>query len=63
MLSFEHIVARIADAKQRPWMGGYTRPVSEQGLGKHVAIVRQQILNNATDFNGRDVSVVRTEIL
>jgi hypothetical protein len=29
-------------------MGGYTRVVSEQRLGKHVPVARQQILNNAT---------------
>jgi hypothetical protein len=29
-------------------MGGYTRAVSGQQLGKHVVVGRQQILNNAT---------------
>jgi hypothetical protein len=29
-------------------MGGYTRVVSGQRLGKHVPVARQQILNNAT---------------
>jgi hypothetical protein len=29
-------------------MGGYTRAVSRQRLGKHVPVARQQILNNAT---------------
>jgi hypothetical protein len=29
-------------------MGGYTRPVSGQRLGEHIAVDRQQILNNAT---------------
>jgi hypothetical protein len=29
-------------------MGGYTRPVSGQRLGKHVPIARKQIFNNAT---------------
>jgi hypothetical protein len=28
-------------------MGGYARAVSEQRLGKHVPVARQQILNNA----------------
>jgi hypothetical protein len=29
-------------------MGGYTRAVYGQRLGKHVPVARQQILNNAT---------------
>jgi hypothetical protein len=29
-------------------MGGYTRAISVKRLGKHVPVVRQQILNNAT---------------
>jgi hypothetical protein len=29
-------------------MGGYTRSVSGQRLGKHVPVAMQQILNNAT---------------
>jgi hypothetical protein len=29
-------------------IGGYTRPISGQRLGKHAPIARQQILNNAT---------------
>jgi hypothetical protein len=29
-------------------MGGYTRTVSGQRLGKHVPVARPQILNNAT---------------
>jgi hypothetical protein len=31
-------------------MGRYTIPVSRQRLGKHVPVARQQILNNATDY-------------
>jgi hypothetical protein len=29
-------------------MGGYTRDVSGQRLGKHIPVARQQILNNGT---------------
>jgi hypothetical protein len=29
-------------------MGGYTRPVSGQRLGKHVPVAKLQILKNAT---------------
>jgi hypothetical protein len=29
-------------------MGGYTRAVSEQRLGKHIPVARQEIINNAT---------------
>jgi hypothetical protein len=29
-------------------MGGFTRAVSGQRLGKHVSVARQQIFNNAT---------------
>jgi hypothetical protein len=27
-------------------IGGYTRPISGQRLGKHVLVAKQQILNN-----------------
>jgi hypothetical protein len=35
-------------AMQRPRDGGYTKVISVQRLGKHVLVVRQQILNNTT---------------
>jgi hypothetical protein len=41
---------------QRSRLGGYTRADSGQRLGKHVPVVRQQFLKNATDYNnGRAV--------
>jgi hypothetical protein len=48
-------------------IGGYTRTVSGQRLGKHVPIARQQILNNATvglqQWNRRVFYVVSAERL
>jgi hypothetical protein len=48
-------------------MGGYTGPVSEQLLGKHIIVARQHILNNATDglqeWKSCVFYVVRAEIL
>jgi hypothetical protein len=48
-------------------MSGYTRAVSRQRLGKHIPVVRQQILNNATvglqQWKSCDFYVVRAEIL
>jgi hypothetical protein len=48
-------------------MGGYTRAVSGQRLGKHVPFARQQILNNATvglqQWKSYVFYVVRTEML
>lgn len=47
ILNFVHTVACISVATQRP-RDGYTRPVSEQRLNKHIPITRQQNLNNTT---------------
>jgi hypothetical protein len=48
-------------------MGGYTRAVSGQQLGKHIPIARQQILNNATvgpqQWRNCVFYVVRVEML
>jgi hypothetical protein len=48
-------------------LGEHTRPVSRQRLGKHVAVARQQILNNATvglqQWKSCVFYVVRAEML
>jgi hypothetical protein len=48
-------------------MGGFTRAVSGQRLGKHVPVVMQQIINNATvglqQWKSCVFYVVRAEML
>jgi hypothetical protein len=47
-MRYELKVLRFYSYTQNIYMDGYTRAVSGQWLSKHVPVVRQQILNNAT---------------